>query len=155
VSQDPQGGRLVQASWLGTAALAAASVAGLVDIDTFAPVVVWLSAVMFAVGCVLFFVAYAIAVGRSRTDAIGIGGLYFLAGSAPVGVRRHLVGSLAAQCAIAVAVIALRPFTSLVLSSLAPMFGLGCAGVWGARFGTFAPRQTPRSESGEDPPGGG
>lgn len=150
------GGGLVRASWTGTALLLVACVAGLVAIDTFAPVVVWLSAGMFVVGCVLFFVAYAIAVGRSRTDAIGIGGLYFLSGSAPPEVRRALVGSFAAQCVIAVAVIALRPFSSLVLSSLAPMFGLGCSGVWGARHGTFAPRQGPRSQSSdEDPPGGG
>lgn len=149
------GRSLVRASWAGTFALLLACLAGLVAIDTFAPVVVWLSAAMFVVGCVLFFVAYAIAVGRSRTDAIGIGGLYFLSGSAPPEVRRQLVGSFVAQCVIVVAVVALRPFTSLVLSSLAPMFGLGCTGVWGARHGTFAPRRGPRTESGEDPPGGG
>ena len=149
------GRRLLQASWTGTGALIVAAVAGVVAIDTFAPVVVWLSALMFASGCVLFFVAYARAVARSRTDAIGIGGLYFLSGSAPAPIRRHLMGSFAVQCLVVVLVIALRPFTSLVLSSLAPMFGLGCAGVWGARFGTFAPRRGARSECDEDPPGGG
>jgi hypothetical protein len=131
------GQRIIWASWAGTAAFVVANMAGMVAIDTFAPVVVWLSAVMFLMGCVLFFVAYAIAVGRSRTDAIGIGGLYFLSGSAPRHVRRNLVGSFAAQCTIVVIVVALRPFTSLVLGALAPMYGLGWAGVWGARYGTF------------------
>lgn len=153
--RDHPGRRLVQASWIGTVALATACVAGVIAIDTFAPIVVWLSAIMFVVGCVLFFVAYATAVARSRTDAIGIGGLYFLSGSAPTPIRRSLVGSFAAQCVVVVAVIALRPFTSLVLSSLAPMFGLGCSGVWGARYGTFAPRRGERPECDEDPPGGG
>lgn len=134
------GGGLIRASWIGTALFAVVNVAGLAAIDEMAPLVVWVSFAMFVVGCVLFFVAYAIAVGRSRTDAIGIGGLYFLAGSAPPPVRRSLMGSLAAQCAIVVLVVALRPFTSLVLGALAPMYGLGCAGVWGARHGVFGPR---------------
>jgi heme O synthase-like polyprenyltransferase len=152
----PHPGRsLVQASWTATVALVVAAAAGVLAIDTFAPVVVWLSAIMFVAGCVLFFMAYARAVARSRTDAIGIGGLYFLSGSAPAPVRRHLMGSFAVQCVVVVVVIALRPFTSLVLSSLAPMFGLGCAGVWGARYGTFAPRRRARSECDEDPPRGG
>ena len=143
---------LVRASWIATMVLAAANLAGLVAIDTFAPLVVWLSFALFVAGCVLFFVAYAIAVGRSRTDAIGIGGLYFLAGSAPATVRRSLMGSLAVQCAVVVIVVALRPFTSLVISALAPMFGLGCAGVWAARFGRFPPR-APDSDRSPEPSG--
>ncbi|MGY6500247.1 MAG: hypothetical protein ACXIVQ_05010 [Acidimicrobiales bacterium] len=138
---DPtQGARLIRASWIGTGVFGVITLAGVVAVDEVAPWVVWLSFAMFVVGCVLFFVAYAIAVGRSRTDAIGIGGLYFLAGSAPREVRRSLMGSLAIQCAIVVAVVVVRPFTSLVLSALAPMYGLGCAGVWGARYGVFGPR---------------
>lgn len=138
---DP-GHRLIQASWAGTVAFAVVCALGVVLIDTFAPVVVGLSAVMFAAGCVLFFVAYAKAVSRSRVELIGIGGLYFLAGTAPPEVRRHLLGSFAAQCVVVVVVIAVRPFTSLVLGALAPMYGLGCAGAWGARYGLFPPRES-------------
>lgn len=134
------GHRLIQASWAGTAGFALVCILGLVFIDTFAPVVVGLSAALFAAGCVLFFVAYARAVARSRTELIGIGGLYFLAGTAPAEARRNLLGSFAVQCVVVVVVIAVRPFTSLVLSALAPMYGLGCAGVWGARYGLFPPR---------------
>ncbi|MDZ7677095.1 MAG: hypothetical protein U5K29_00930 [Acidimicrobiales bacterium] len=142
------GGAPGRASWAGTGALTVASMLGVVAIDTFAPLVVWLSVGLFAIGCVLFFVAYSIAVGRSRTEAIGVGGVYFLAGSAPRRVRRSLMGSLVAQCLIAVAVIVLAPFTSLVMVSMAPMFGVGCAGLWGARHGTFPPR---RARSGASP----
>ena len=136
----PVGMGLIRLSWAGTLLLAILSVLGVVAIDTFAPIVVWCSVGLFVAGCVLFFIAYAIAVGRSRTDAIGIGGLYFLAGSAPSQVRRSLVGSFVLQCAIAVAVIIVAPFTSLVMTSMAPIFGLGCSGVWGARYGEFEPR---------------
>lgn len=135
------GGAPGRASWAGTGALAVASVLGVLAIDTFAPLVVWLSVGLFTIGCVLFFVAYSIAVARSRTEAIGVGGLYFLAGSAPRPVRRSLMGSLVVQCLVAVAVIVLAPFTSLVMVSMAPMFGVGCAGLWGARHGTFPPRR--------------
>jgi hypothetical protein len=146
------GRNLIRASWAGTALLAVVCALGLAAIDTFAPVVVFVSVGLFAVGCVLFFVAYAIAVGRSRADAIGIGGLYFLAGSAPSPVRRALMASLIVQCAVAVVVLVFAPFTSLVMSSMAPVYGLGCAGVWGARYGSFAPRTSSetRSEHGRD-----
>ena len=51
-----------------------------------------------------------------------------------------LVGSLVAQAAIAATAAALRPFTSVAFAVLAPMWGLGLAGQWGARHGHFAPR---------------
>ncbi len=135
-----QGHRLIQASWVGTAMFAIANVLGLIAIDTFAPVVVGLSVVMFAAGTILFFVAYARAVGRSRTETLGVGGIYFLSGSAPESVRRSFMASFAIQCGIVVVVIALKPFTSLVLGALAPLYGLGCSGAWGARYGWFPPR---------------
>lgn len=145
------GGPLARASWAGTAVMTLVAVAGLVDIDTYAPLVVWVSVLLFAAGCVLFFVAYAIAVGRSRTDAIGIGGLYFLAGSAPAPVRRSFMASLTVQCLVAVAVIVLSPFTSLVMTSMVPMYGIGCAGVWGARHGEFGLRRPAPPPDTSDP----
>lgn len=145
------GGPLAKASWGGTAVVALVAAAGLIDIDAFAPMVVWASVLLFAAGCVLFFVAYAIAVGRSRTDAIGIGGLFFLAGSAPAPVRRSFMASLAVQCFVAVLVIVLSPFTSLVMTSMVPMYGIGCAGVWGARHGEFGPRHATATPDDHDP----
>ena len=41
---------------------------------------------------------------------------------------------------MAVATAAARPFTPLAFGVLAPMFGLGVMGLWGAKFGTFPPR---------------
>ena len=80
------------------------------------------------------------AIGRSRTDLIGMGGLFFLAGSAPRAVQRSLWASLAVEVVVAVATAAARPFTPLAFGVLAPMFGLGVMGLWGAKFGTFPPR---------------
>lgn len=97
-------------------------------------------------GVIAFFWAYAIAVNRSRSDAIGIGGLFFLAGDvAPAWVRRAMLGSLAAQVAIGVGTAAARPFTSLAFGVLAPLYGLALTGLWGARHGRFENRSSARS----------
>ena len=88
----------------------------------------------------LFLWAFAVAVDRSRSDAIGIGGLFFLQGSAPRAVQVRLLGSLAVQATVAVGTAAVHPFTSQAFAVLAPMFGVGLAGLWGARYGRFEPR---------------
>src|SRR5688572_7911839 len=52
----------------------------------------------FVIGVVAFLWAYAIAVGRSRQDLIGVGGLYFLTGDvAPRRERNWLRGLLVVQ----------------------------------------------------------
>ena len=138
---DHPGAGIVRASWICTAALTLSAGLALALPDTFRPVSVAVDLALFAVGCVTFLWAYAIAVQRSRTDAIGIGGLYFLAGpTAPKPVKLHLLGSLAIQVVVAVGAAALRPFTVMAFTILAPMAGLGLAGLWGARYGTFGPR---------------
>jgi hypothetical protein len=87
--------------------------------------------------------AYATAVNRSRTDAIGIGGLFFLAGDvAPDTVRRNLLAALAAQTGVALVTAAARPFTSLAFGVLVPVYGLALTGLWAARRGRFEPRAT-------------
>jgi hypothetical protein len=127
-----------------TVALAVTSVAA-VATDA-APVRVAAAATslgLFAAGVVTFFVAYAIAVNRSRTDSIGIGGLFFLAGAdttANATHKRVLQAALAAQTAIAIATAAARPFTSLAFGVLAPLSALSLTGLYGARHGRFPPR---------------
>jgi len=136
------GRALVVASWVGTVVFTAVAVAAVISLDTFAPVVIVVSLVLFALGCVAFAWAFAVAVGRSRTDAIGIGGLFFLVGSAPTSVARHMMASFGAQTVVSVAAAAARPFSSLAFGILVPMWGLGLAGLWGARHGVFAPRRS-------------
>ena len=135
-----EGSGLVRVSWAGTIVFTAATILALIA-EGLRVVAVGVSVILFAAGIASFLWAYGIAVGRSRTDSIGIGGLYFLAGdSAPPIVRRQLLGSLAAQTVVGIVAAAARPYTSLAFGVLVPMFGLGLSGLWGARHGTFGPR---------------
>jgi len=131
---------LIRASWAGTALFGAASVVAVVDDGTMRTAAVIVDLALFAAGCGAFLWAFALAVGRSRHEAIGVGGLYFLAGCAPQGVRRYLMGALAVQVVVAFTAASLRPFTAVAFAILVPMFGLGLAGLWAARHGMFDPR---------------
>lgn len=137
-----KGRRIVAASWVGTALFTLTSALG-VAIDAFRPVSFVVDLVLFLAGCVMFFWAYAIAVGRSRTDAIGIGGLYFLAGeTAPRKVRRSLMASFVLEIAVALVAASLALYTSVAFGILTPIYGLAAMGLWGARHGSFDPRGT-------------
>ncbi len=133
---------IIKASWIGTALFTVTAIAAAIDPDLFAGVALAVSLVLFLVGCVIFFAAFLYAVGRSREVEIGIGGLYFLAGTAPRPVQLHLLGSLGTEVVVAFATASARPFTSLAFGMLVPVYGLGLCGLWGARHGTFAPRVT-------------
>jgi hypothetical protein len=142
VREDLPGARLIRTSDVVTVAFSVVAVASALALDRLKVLIVVVSLVLFAVGCVTFLWAFAIAVNRSRTDAIGIGGLFFLQDSAPRPVQVRLLGALAVQVVVAVATAAVHPFTSQAFAVLAPMFGLGMAGLWGARYGHFEPRTT-------------
>ena len=137
----PSAASIVRASWIGTAVFAASAVAAVATRPPPIPAVV-VAAGLFMAGIGIFFWAYAIAVGRSRTDSIGIGGLFFLAGpdTAPGPDKRHLLASLGAQTVIALGSAAARPFTTLAFGVLVPLYGLALTGLYGARHGRFGPR---------------
>jgi hypothetical protein len=92
--------------------------------------------VMFVVGTVLMGWALVVAAGRSRTDAVDIGGLFF--GQPP----RSLKAAFGIQIAVGIAAASIRPNTGMAFGVLAPVFGLGLMGLWGARHGRFKPRET-------------
>ena len=141
-----QGGSILQASWLGTAGFTITAVVGVAAPGVLSWIAFAVAIALFAAGCVVFVVAYAVAVRRSRTDEIAVAGLYLLSGSAPKSVRRHLLGSVAVEIAVALATAAARPYTIAATGVLVPVYGVGLAGLWAARHGTFAPRTraTPR-----------
>ena len=119
------------------------AVAATVAPDTFGVATLVLDVALFAAGCVLFAIAFFRAADRSRTQAIGIGGLFFLAGDvAPPDIRRHLVGALAVQTTVGLVTAGIRLYTNLAAGVLVPVFGLGLCGLWAATHGRFD-RRTP------------
>ena len=150
VPTSPGARRIVLASWIGTALLTITAVPATIDPDRFAAAAVVVAVALFLAGVVTFAWAYFVAIGRSRADLIGMGGLFFLAGSAPKPVQRQLIGSFVAQVVVGVATasvwflaadhFAKATVNPLAFGLMAPMYGLGLMGLWGARFGTFPPR---------------
>ena len=138
---------IVNVSWAGTGVFVATTVLAVIDPDGLSGPGLLVDLVLFAVGCVAFLWAYAVAVSRSRTDLIGIGGLYFLQGSAPRIIQLRLLIPLAIQVVVAVLAASLRPYTAVAFGILVPIFGLGLAGLWGARHGTFEARSVPSNDA--------
>ena len=143
---DGEGRILITVAWVGTSAYVLTAAVATASSSWQGPMIV-VSLVLFVVGLPAFMAAYLIAIGRSRQDAIGMGGLYFLAGTAPRRVQRHLLGAVVVQTLTAVVtasigIASVQGDTSnpLAFGVLVPLFGLGLAGLWGARYGTFAPR---------------
>ena len=133
------GRRIVVASWVGTALFAVSAVAAAAVPSVFEALSVAVALVLFALGCGAFLWAYGIAISRSRFEVVSIGGVFLLTG-APVPVRLNLLGSLGAQVVVALVTASVRPFTGLAFGVLVPMLGLGPAGLWGARYGSFPDR---------------
>ena len=136
--EDHEGGGIVNAAFAGTGAVVVVGVAGALapeDLGTFTAVV---SGVLFVVGVVGFLWGYATGVVRSREEQVTLGGLFFLAGTAPKVVRFRLRLALLVQVVVAVVVAAVRPYTEVAFIVLAPMYGLGLLAMWGARYGRFS-----------------
>jgi hypothetical protein len=130
----------VKASWIATGVFAATAFAA----DAFrfmrVPALV-VALVLFVIGVVTMGATLVIGAGRSRHFTVDVGGLFFLSGgSAPKAIQRQMMGSLALQTAVAFTTAGLRPYTSLAFGILVPTVGLGLAGLWGARHGTFPER---------------
>jgi hypothetical protein len=143
----PAGRAIRVASWAGTAVFTITAVAAAIDPHILAVLAtaVVVAGVLFFAGIAIFFWAYLVAVNRSRTDLIGMGGLFFLAGSAPRAVQWSLLGSLAVQVAVGLGTALAHPFTPLAFGLLAWMYGLALCGLWAARYGTF-PSRPPHPE---------
>lgn len=139
----PTSDQVVRASDVGTTVIVLASVVAAAFQEQLNSAIVVVSVAFFAVGCVAFLWALLVAAERSRTDALGMGGVYLLLGTAPRSIQVRLLGALGVQIAVTVATAAARPFTNQAFAVLAPMFGLGVTGLWGARFGRFGPRAAP------------
>jgi hypothetical protein len=131
---------ILRATVIGSALFVVLGVLGAVFPDTFIAPYLAVSLLEFAFGTVVFALAFLRAVDRSRTEAIGIGGLFFASGSAPKRVQLILMLSLTAQVVSSVAVASVHLYTALAFGVLAPMWSLGFTGLWVAAYGTFPER---------------
>ena len=120
-------------AWYATAAFAVTAVAG-VAVPALRIVAVAVALALFVAGAALMTATLVIGAGRSRTDNVDIGGLFF--SQAPGTLRL----ALAAQALIGLVTATLR--ASAAFGVLVPVFGLGLCGLWGARHGTFPARET-------------
>jgi hypothetical protein len=138
------GSRIVVWSWATTVLFAAVALPFTLGVSALEDVAIGVSLSLFALSLFVWVYAFGLAVVRSsRGDDISVPALFFLAsGAAPARVRRHLLGSLAVACVIAVVTVKSEPF-----SALEPMLTLGFVGLWSARHGTFPPRPAPRSRT--------
>lgn len=135
------GAGIIRLSWAATVLFGVTAVGAAVAFRSPFQQVAFLTAmVLFVGGAVVYVVAFLAGAERSRTHELGIGGWFFLAGSAPRWAQRHLLGSFAVQVVLSLVTAGARPFTTLAFGTLAPLFGLACCGWWGARHGAFGPR---------------
>lgn len=129
------------ASWLATVALTVVSALALADVDTYLGSYFAVTFALFLVGLAIFALDIVLAAARSTTHSMGIGGLFFLAGSAPRSVSGNLNGSLAVAVVVSVATALARlSKPELAFGTLAPMLQLSLSGFWGVRHGHFPPR---------------
>jgi hypothetical protein len=143
------GKRIMQADSWATVGLAVSTALGAMT-KSLAVVAAAVAGTMFVLGSATLLLAFARAVQRSRTDAVGLTGLFWGTGSTPRLLQRHFRRLLGAQSVIGLAGAASRPFTAMAACVLAPMFGLGCLALWSARYGVFGPRDIdPRLKASE------
>lgn len=107
------------------------------------------SCVLFAIGTVAFLAAYAKAIERSRDEDVSVAMIYGMSGVAPKAVQRRFHALTFVQLGVGMATAAIRPFTAQAFGILASMLGIGLAGLWAARHGTFAERTDGRHKARE------
>lgn len=139
VAPEGTGRWAVQAAWAGVAVQAVAAAFAAASRAGRGPHVV-VCTLLLAGGVVAASLAFARAVGRSRTELVDVGSLFLLLGSAPRPTRRRLWGAVAAQTAVGLAAASSRPYTSLAFGVLAPLWAYGFTVLWNATYGAFPAR---------------
>ena len=98
------GARILRVNAFGTAAFVITAIGGAVQSGFLRTLAAVIALVLFTVGCVVFLWALLQAFQRSRSDNIGMGGLFFLlAPTAPGAVRRPFMALFALQTVVGLA----------------------------------------------------
>jgi hypothetical protein len=142
VPAEAPGRGILAFAWWSTAVFTVTATLAAVSPTVFLRIVaVIVALVAFAIGMIVFLVAYFRAIGRSRYEVISVVGVYlFVGGVAPAAVRRSLVVALAVQTVVALITASVRPYTSLAFGVLVPLLGVALCGLWSARHGHFPQR---------------
>jgi hypothetical protein len=136
-----EGDNTIKASWAGTGVFLLSSAIAVAVTDARLPAAI-VDLLLFVAGCGAFFWCLAAAAERSRQKEISLWNLFLLEGVAPRRVRQQLLGPLSVQIAVALGAAFVAP--PLAFGLLVPIYGLGCSGLWGAKYGVFGPRKSPR-----------
>ena len=143
-----QGEGAIRASLAGTA-LFVVTAGSATAFKALAIVPLIIDPLLFVAGLGAFVLTFVRAAPRSRTDEIGLMGLFLLEGAtAPSRVKRLLLGAFAVEVAVAFITAALRPNTTVAFGILVPVYGLSITGAWAARHGAFKPRVVHRNRAG-------
>ena len=127
-------------SWSSTAVLAGVSLVTLLDHGLLGVYFV-VTFSMFVLGAALLALDVVLAMARSTTHSMGIGGLFFAVDSAPRGVAVSLNASLG--CAVLVALVTAIVGIStpeLAFGTLSPLLQVALTGLWTVRHGLFPAR---------------
>jgi hypothetical protein len=137
IADTAAGDNIIKASWAGTAVFLVSTAVAVIVPDARLPGAI-VDLGLFLAGSVAFFWCLAVAAERSREREIGLWSLFLLEGAASRRVRQRLLAPLVIQ--IVVALGAAFVAAPLAFGLLVPIYGLGCAGLWGAKHGVFGPR---------------
>ncbi len=148
-AQESVGGGIVALTLVGTGVFIVLGALAAILMGGFMVAYVAVSLLEFAFGTLVFALALLRAVDRSRSEAIGVGGLFFGSGSAPRPVRVRLLGALVVQTIASILIASTHVYTALAFGVLAPMWSLGLTGLWVAAYGSFPAREfDPRLDRG-------
>ena len=131
--------RIVRFAVLGGVVHLVATVIAVVAVDDVGPAFATVALALFGIGIAAFVRTMLTVAGRSRTEVLSVGGIWFLT-DAPKDVKRTLLTVLAVEVVVAIAGSSFRPYSVLAFGVFAPVHGLGMCGLWSAERGAFPKR---------------
>lgn len=132
---DVPGSGILAASWGTTVLFAGTAIGDRLGIDALEQPATFTALTLFAVGFVIWMVAFVRGVARSARENVTLSGLFFLVGTAPRPVQVQLLGSFLVAVAIAAATATAAPF-----GVMEPVLPLALIALWSSRHGTFRER---------------